>query len=556
MSNETGGFFLTFNGEIFNYPELRSELEAKGYRFRSQTDTEVVLHAYEEWGEQCVTRFNGMWAFAIWDQRRRQMFCSRDRFGIKPFYYHLDHDSFVFASEIKGILPALNRRPGVHDGALRDYLMEGVLCQTNETFFEGIVRLPAAHNLVVSENRARISRYWDLESRSRKDDYTDPVETFRALLTDAVRLRLRSDVPVGVTLSGGLDSTSILCLTAGITGSNPPKAFTAVFPGERYDEHRYAQIACQATGSELFTVDYQSRDFLRDLGEVIWSMDYPALEPQVLPRRELMRLAGRHVKVVLEGQGADEMLAGYVARYFAAHFFDELRNNRTGRDFLDLFSSAWRIRAAYGTRAWAAILGQVVPGSSSLLRSLRRTKASDAYTREFVRAHPRRIAQQRRTPFEDRLTNLLYFDFSTGILPMLLKFGDALSMAASVECRFPFLDHRLVEFVFSLPPQHKLRGTHSKGILRQAMAGIIPEQVRRRSDKVGFYTPYARWLAGCMDDGVRPLLLSKRCKERGILHPGRVEKLLKQQASGKLHAEFSIFRWVSLELWFRLFIDG
>lgn len=559
MSNGTNDIFLVFNGEIFNYLELRDELAAKGHSFRSRTDTEVIIHAYEEWGADCVTRFNGMWALALWDQRRQQMFCSRDRFGIKPFYYYLDPSVFVFASEIKAILPALDSRPGADHGVLSDYLIDGTLCRTENTFFQGIRRLPPAHNLIVSASGIRTNQYWNYTTRSRIYDQTQPVETFRELLTDAVGLRLRSDVPVGIALSGGIDSSSILALAGTLMGPNRPKSFTAVFPGESYNEHEYARIAAQAAGSELFCVDYQPRQFMEDLSQVIWNMDYPALEGQVLSRSKLMRLASRHVKVVLEGQGADEMLAGYVSRYFAPYLFDEIAG--AGRkphalSLRQLLGSCRDVHRSYGGRAYQGLLRHLAPRSLSL-RAFRHLSASNrVYSPDFTRLNPGHPEELEKGPFEDRLTNLLHFDFAKGILPMLLKFGDALSMAFSVESRVPFLDHRLVEYVFSLPAHHKLQGSHSKVILRQAMAGVIPEQILRRTDKVGFRTPLARWIGECMEDGVRPLLLSKQCRERGIFDGDKIERLLTQQARGEAHAETAIFRWISVELWFRLFIDG
>jgi asparagine synthase (glutamine-hydrolysing) len=559
MSNETNDIFVVFNGEIFNYLELRGDLAARGHLFHSHSDTEVIVHAYEEWGSDCVTRFNGMWALVIWDQRRREMFCSRDRFGIKPFYYHLDETVFLFASEIKGILPALNGRPSANLPVLGDYLIGGSLCRTEDTFFDGIQRLPPAHNLIVSATETQTRRYWSCQTQSQSYDEAQPVRTFRDLLGDAVQLRLRSDVPVGIALSGGLDSSSILGLAGALMGPARLKAFTAVFPGESFNEFEYARLASAATGAELFSIDYQPRRFLEDLRQVIWSMDYPSLDGQVLSRWEIMRLAGRHVKVILEGQGADEMLAGYVVRYFAPYLFDELTVravNQSGLSFRELFGACRDIHHRYGGHAYVELLRHLAPRSLPRRPFLNIWASNRVYTPEFSRLKPGRREPLEEGPFGDRLTNRLHFDLTTGILPSLLKFGDALSMAFSVESRLPFLDHRLVEFVFGLPAHHKLRGSQSKGILRQAMAGVIPERIRCRNDKIGFQTPLARWIGGCMEEGVRPLLLSKRCRERGIFDGNRIGKLLTWQARGQVEIAYAIFRWVSVELWFRLFIDG
>lgn len=563
ISNETSDIFAVFNGEIFNYLELRGELAAKGHVFRSQTDTEVIVHAYEEWGPDCVSRFNGMWALALWDQRKRELFCSRDRFGIKPFYYHLDDEVFLFASEIKGILVALDTRPRANYSVLGNYLLDASLCHTPDTFFEGIKSLESSHNLLVSSAGVRTHRYWDYHTQSQAYDDHRPVETFHDLLDDAVKLRLRSDVPVGIALSGGLDSTSLLACAARWTDAHNLTAFTVVFPGEPFDESEYAQLACHEIGAELLRIEYQPERFMEDLRCVTWSLDYPALDAQVLPRWRLMRLASRHVKVILEGQGADEMLAGYVTRYFGTYLVDELARMKSGRrlpTLKKLLASTREMYRQHGGAVYLGLLRRLAPEALLRRNFLRRCERALArnrvYSREFSDLCGSPAEAPRAPEFEDRLTDLMHYDHSTWILPRLLKFGDALSMASSLESRVPFLDHRLVEFVFRLPVHHKLNGAVSKGILRDAMTGAIPERILSRKDKIGFRTPLSRWILDAMDSGVRPLLTSSRSKERGIFDLKKVERILAQHAEGGADAARSIFQWVSVELWFRLFIDG
>lgn len=556
--NETGDISVVFNGEIFNHIELRHELAARGHVFRSHTDTEVIVHAYEEWGADCVTRFNGMWALALWDQRRREMFCSRDRFGIKPFYYRLDADTFLFASEIKALLPALDGRPSPDYGALGDYLVEGTLCRSTDTFFDGVKRLEPAHSMVVSSGAVRSIRYWDYLSRGETRDESKPVEAFRGLLDDAVRLRLRGDVPAGIALSGGLDSTSVLALAAPHATAGRIKAFTAVFPGASFDEQKHARLAARELGAELFCVEDESGGFIDDLRRIVWHMDYPALDGQVFSRWRLMRLASRHVKVILEGQGADEMLAGYIDKYFLSSALDALGGMGLGES-LDTLGKLWEgfrhVFLRNGWPGWARKQWRSLPFGPRNLSEKARVRRR-ACTPEFLRLRPVRRKTPPDRPFPDRLTNALHYDHAIGILPRLLKFGDALSMAFSVESRVPFLDHRLVEFVFRLPPRDKLDGAVSKCILREAMAGVIPEQIRARRDKIGFRTPVGRWIRHNMDSGIRPLLLSDRCRKRGVLDVKEVERILALHANRRARAEQAIFRWVSTELWFRLFIDG
>jgi len=559
MANEEQNLFVVFNGEIFNYVELRDELTGCGHTFRTRSDTEVILHAYEEWGGECVTRFNGMWALAIWDQSKREMFCSRDRFGIKPFYYRLDDSAFIFASEIKAILPALEGRPRANYSVLADFLIDGSLCRTGDTFFEGIQRLPPAYNLTVSAREVRLSRYWDYPDAESLASEKEPVEAFRHLLDDAIRLRLRSDVPVGVALSGGMDSSSILALASSQPGSTRMQAFTAVFPGQPYDESEYAEIAARASGSELFRIDDQTPNFMEDLKQIVWTMDYPAIDAQVMCRWRLMHLASQHVKVLLEGQGADEMLAGYPIRYFAPYLLDDLGNRVRGRrelPFRELMNASRAVHRQYGKWAWEGFIREFAPTWLPLRRLRRLRPQGVAYTREFGSMNPSRPETLHRAIYQDRLTDLMHFDHATGILPMLLKFGDALSMAFSVESRLPFLDHRLVEFVFRLPRHHKMYGLESKVILRKAMTGHVPEPILARKDKVGFRVPVERWIAENMNSSIRPTLLSKRCLDRGIFDPRKLQKLFDRYARGEGRLERSFFRWTSVELWFRMFIDG
>ncbi len=557
LRNERADLFVVCNGEIFNYLELRDELAARGHVFRSHTDTEVIVHAYEEWGEDCVTRFNGMWAFALWDQRERRLFCSRDRFGIKPFYYHLDDNLFLFASEIKGLLPALGARPRANYAVLGDYLLRQALCHAPETFFEGIRRLEPAHHLTVTAEGARASRYWDYRTRSQTYDDRRPVETFRALLDDAVRLRLRSDVPVGLALSGGLDSTSVLACVARRTGGHPIKAFTAVFPGERFDESEYARLASSELGAELHCVEYRPEHFIEDLRDITWHLDYPTTDSQVLPRWQIMRAASRAVKVILEGQGADEMLAGYLGRYFGPYLLDELGRLKAGRRLARLKKLIGSCRDTWRSQGRSLGGGLWRYGVARARSAWTGMSASHCvYTREFLDLHSNHPPAPWARQFEDRLTNLMHFDHAVNYLPFLLKLGDALSMAFSLESRLPYLDHRLVEFVFQLPVEYKMDGALSKGILRSAMAGAIPERIRNRRDKVGFYTPISQWITRCMDSDIRPLLLSARCRDRGLFDMKKMEQVLSRQHRGRSRMEYYIFQWLSVELWFRLFIDG
>ncbi len=557
LHNETRDVFIVFNGEIYNHIELKQTLAARGHQFVSATDTEVIVHAYEEWSEDCVGQFNGMWALAIWNQRKRELFCSRDRFGVKPFYYFLTDDVFIFASEIKAILPALDGCPSPDGGVIYDYLLRGELCYGPETFFERIKRLEPAHNLTISANSVKKQRYWNYRARSHEYDYSRPIDTFRELFQDAVSLRLRSDVPVGMALSGGLDSTSVLAAARKHRG-DAIKSFSAIFPGYEYDESRYAQLAARHFGSELFCIDYQPNRLVHELERVIWYMDYPALFGQILSRWEIMRLASRHVKVILEGQGGDELLAGYVDRYFGHYALDEICHLKPGHlvhSLKDLWASARNRYRWDGPGPYYNLIKDFAAHFN--WRIIRPTVARRAVNPEFKKAfHASSTYRSLDRPFEHDLNNALYHDHAQRTLPMLLKFGDAISMAFSVESRVPFLDYRLVEFVFALPYYHKFSGSTSKCLLREAFQDILPQEILAREDKVGFVTPRAQWLKNCMETEIKPLLLSDRTRARKIFNVEEMSRLLDKYMRGQTNISRSVFRWVSIELWYRLYIDG
>jgi asparagine synthase (glutamine-hydrolysing) len=557
MTNEARDIFLTFNGEVYNYVELRTELRGRGHRFVSESDTEVVVHAYEEWGPACVRRFNGMWAFALWDQPRRRLFCSRDRFGAKPFYYRLDDGLFVFGSEIKAILAALEGRPSPHWPTIVAFLTAGLVCHTVDTFFDGIARLPAAHNLLISRDRVELIRYWDYTDQSHVYDYRRPGATFAELFDDAIRLRLRSDVPVGIALSGGIDSASVTAVARQHHRASL-KAFTAEFPGKPYDERCFAELVATRFDAELHPVAYRPTSILEDLRHVIWHMDYPTPHSQILPRWHLMRLAAQHVKVVLEGQGSDEMLAGYPFRYFPHHVAHEL-TMLTPRDFVRrggrLIAAGARMSYRLGSDAIPLALGLVAPALSRLLGPVRLRE--DVISPELRALLPRASRQaDLNGPFSDALTRALHADHSRDMLPQLLKFGDAISMAHSIEARMPFLDYRLVEFVFRLPARDKLDGVTTKVILKRALGGTLPPEIVARREKVGFQTPIEEWLATAIDREIRPLLLSPEARRRGVFDHRALVRALDRFPWGGRSVALLVFRWLALEVWFRLFIDA
>jgi len=547
IANETGDVFVVFNGAIHNYVELRRELEALGHVFRSKTDTEVIVHAYEEWGEACAGRFNGMWAYVIWDSRRRRLVCSRDRFGIKPLYIARRGDTFFFASEAKAILASGEVPATPNLEFLSRFVTSRTPAEGQQSAFADIAQVPAAHNLVLTRDGFEETAYWSYGDQSESYDFSRPEATFRALLDDSIRLRRRADVPLAVLLSGGLDSSSILALAAQQSGAGGMEAFTATFPGYEHDERRHAETMAAAAGIKLNLVECGADNFMEDLDATTWHMDCPVSQGQVLSRWRLLKAVSERARVVFEGQGADEMLAGYPHLYIRAYLRAELeamtpwsaprRLKRIRDTFTDLNPGALRRefrRRFRRLKPGVAILSKDFSGASRIPRD---PKGKDA------------------PGFSDPLKRILHRHHAVRMLPYLLHFGDAISMAHSVESRLPFLDHRLVEFSFALPFDMLMRGGTTKHVLREALAADLPPAICRRRDKVGFATPVGAWLRPLFKEVVRPTLTSRRFRERGLFNPSGIDHLLDQFENAGQGGQ-DLFRCLAIERWYRQFVDG
>jgi asparagine synthase (glutamine-hydrolysing) len=511
LSTADGKCWITYNGELFNYLELRQELEAAGHRFLTRSDTEVVVAAYQAWGAGCLDRFIGMFAFAIWDGGR--LFLARDRFGEKPLYYCRQPQRFLFASEIKALLVEVDPEPCVDD---RFPVMEAAL--EPDTLFRGIVALEPAHYLIFDGVDVVVRRYWSLpEGPLETRPPSDLVEELRALIADAVRLRMRSDVPVGLFLSGGLDSS----LLAGL--ARPPKIFTCHLPyGSAFDESAYASVMAETLEAERHVVSVTAQDFERDYPKVIWHLEQPIATTSSIAEFALARLASRHVKVAIGGQGADEAFGGYV-RYLLLVEERRLAEAPMLREYQPLARVLW---------------GDDVFGlpADRYFQLIRRGVGAD----EAIRARVRSIFARKGSLVD----HMGAADFAL-TFPSLITMNDRAAAAFGVENRTPFLDHRVVEFAFRLPMALKIDGWKTKAILRQVARGIVPDAIVDRPDKKGLGVPVGRWLTGELKDWAREL--SESLSRRGIeLTPTANRGLFDR----------TLFTRVSLELWFRTFIDG
>jgi len=548
MVNHNRTLWIVFNGEIYNYPELKSEL--RQYPYRSRTDTEIILAAYERWGESCVEHFVGMFAFALWDERTRSLFCARDRLGIKPFHYAWHNKNFFFASEIKAILaadfPAAPNRQ-----TWSTYLNHGIYDHDTETFFAGIYALAPGHTLKVESGDLRIRRYWDLpslaaEPLSFSDD--EAGAQLLGLLKESIRLRLRSDVPLGVNLSGGLDSSSLMVVMDSILPEQGEvQTFTASFSDPKYDEQDFVeQVPCRSHWSRhLQRLDHQK--IWSMTGEALWHQEAPFGGIATLAYHHLHRLAYEcGVTVLLEGQGVDEMLAGY--EYFRPyHYLDLLEQGRWQELRQELSTSGngadWQINAMRTLRAGGG-LNVYQDGTAHL-----QTQCILPDVRELA-AKPLEFPQ----PFDTHLANALYRDLRYTKLPRVLRMNDRLSMAFSRELREPYLDHRLVEFLFRLPGHQKIRMGQSKFLLRHAVAGQLPDCVRN-TGKRGVVTPQREWLRTVLKPQVEEILRSYSFAQRGLFDVKEVQRSYARFCAGEGENAFFIWQWINAELWWRMFID-
>ena len=567
MSNEDGSLWIVFNGEIYNYLELRREL-IRHHVFRTESDTEVLLHLYEEVGERCLERLNGMFAFAIWDVRLKRLFAARDRLGIKPFYWCLDGERFCFASEPKALIAAGMAEPHPDQEGLLQYLTFQ-FCLGERTLFKNIAKLEPGHFLTFRpfvDASPSIASYWnfnhDIDTHHTEEYYT---ENLLFLLQDSVRLQLRSDVPVGAHLSGGMDSSTVVCLAAPLYGGQF-HTFTGAFrEGPEYDETGYARAVAEHVGSKHNEIWPSAQNFADVMPWLIYMMDEPAAGPGVFPQYFVSKLARENVKVVLGGQGGDEIFGGYV-RYLAAYLEQCLKGAIFGtqeqgkylvtwdsilpnlsllRQYQPLLQSFWRDGLFEDMDRRYFRLVDRSDGVESLIAP--DIWNGDGRSRTF-QAFQEIFNDSAAKSYFDKMTN---FDLKT-LLPALLQVEDRTSMSVSLESRVPLLDHRIADLVTRMPPTIRFKGGDTKRVFREAVHNLVPEVVRNRRDKMGFPVPFTQWLREPLRDFVGDILLSSRARQRGLYQTSAVETLISREQ------KFGRQTWglLCLELWFRAFVDG
>ena len=554
MVSADGRHVLVFNGEIYNFLELREELRQLGHQFRSTGDTEVLLEAFAQWGPACVDRFNGMFAFAIYDRVARTLVMSRDRFGKKPYFYYSNGRVLLFASEIKAILASGHYLgKGTNWRVAMRYLRDGDLDLSQETFFEDIYRLlPGTIRTITLDGTLKEEyRFWSV-SHLADAPPEDPSAAFAETFTDAVKIRMRSDVPVGVFLSGGLDSTAILSTIAdlrreqGFDGAAGLHAFS--YMSKDHDESRYIADTLKLTGATFDEVSLEPQRLWSVLEQVVAYHDEPVHSPTALIGFELSRrAAAAGVKVILNGQGADESLAGYW-NYVRAYWTELARAGRLKTLWSEI-SVYCRMHGRSRQTETKVVFRRILARAARELAGRPPLSASMPALPSWFSIAEMTDAPLHETPRSPTLREATAFSMNMKPLPLYLRVEDRNSMAHGVEVRLPFLDYRLVKLAFSLPAEWKVRGPWNKYVLREAMRGRIPETVRSRIDKMGFPTSGRRWLAHDWYEAVRDLFQSRAVRERGILNTPILLRMLEQHRRGEENFERVLFRAAQFELW-------
>ena len=556
IANEDGSVQIVFNGEIYNFKKLRNQLIALGHIFKTNSDTETIVHAYEEYGEQCVGLFRGMFSFAIWDAKLERLFLARDRFGKKPLFIRKESDTLIFASEIKSLLVTARVDASVDDSAIQDYLLYRYV-PAPRTLFRNIAKLPPGSYAVWQDGQLRTERYYspaDLQPYRRSEHLEDPVGSFLEYLDDAVSCRMISDVPFGAFLSGGIDSSAIVGLMARHS-ELPVKTFSVGFAESQYSELDYARVIAEQFATDHHELVISESDLMDKLPELVHFRDAPIAEPSDIPIYLLAKEARKTVKMVLTGEGSDEMLGGY-----PKHVYER-------------FTRYYQVIPGLLRRRALEPLVQRLPYRFRRAKTAIATMGIDDYSERMARwfgAVSRREikqlvlnggSQKHLTPDwqeyqsgpRSDLRSILSFDQTSWLPDNLLERGDRMTMAASLEARMPFMDHELSEFASSLPDRFRVRGLTTKWLLRKAMTRLLPRAILDRP-KVGFRVPVNEWFRGPMRDYLHDHLTSASSMTRNYYNVDELNRLLKEHLSGRQNHEKLLWCLLNLEIWHRVYL--
>ena len=558
MRTPDGRFWLIFNGEVYNYVELRRELEAQGHQFSSNADTEVVLAAYRAWGERCLERFVGMWALAIWDVSERKLFLARDPFGIKPLYIKRTGDGLLFASEIKALIDLPEPTRVADRAAVFDYLRLGLTDHTSATLFAGVEHLPPAHSLTIRADepqRAQAARYWAPTAGRQSLSFSDAAEGLAEIFRRNVRLHLRSDVPVGTALSGGIDSSAIVSTIRAVDPAARLSTFSFIPDDESVNEERWIDLMNDRIRADVHKVRPLAGDIVKDIDQLIWSQDEPFGSTSIYAQNRIFRMVADHgVRVMLDGQGADEMLGGYQS-FFAARWAGDVRRGA-------LASSARFMRnisALPGVRSRSVALeaaGLLIPSriQGPLRHMVGREALPSWLNAEYFRGFDPAAAMRKRGSNDGRgLRGALLDSLTRTSLPRLLRYEDRNSMAHSIESRVPFLTTELADFVLSLPEDYIIsEDATTKAVFRQAMRGVVPDAILDRRDKIGFATPETNWMR-VLRPWISRVLQSERVKTIPAVDAAVASRDIERALGGETAWQPWMWRWINFIRWVERF---
>jgi len=546
MFSDDASLVMIFNGEVFNYVEIKNELKDK-YTFHTGTDTEVILKAYQEWGEDCLDKLNGMFAFVIYNTRTKEVFAARDRFGIKPFYYYQDEHRFIFASEIKSILPLLEQKEA-NDPIILDYLLYNRTDHTSQTFFKGIFKMQHGSCLQIKEKQVEFKSWYVLKDKIREQKALSPAQ-YRALFDDSLKLRLRADVPVGVSLSGGIDSSSIVTTLINDFNLKELITFSAVYgKDEPTDESEYID-EFKSMVKHMFYTSPGADDFYNDFDTFIEAHNEPVPDIGPYAQFKVMELAAKHVTVTLDGQGADEQLAGY--HYFFGSYYKELlKKLKLGRFFIENIEYFKKHKS---TTALKYMLYYLLPDK---MQSSLNSHKFPSINKAFIQQHAGTNEINKMLYAPKDLTDSLvqHFEYK---LEHLLRWEDLNSMHFSIESRVPFLDYRLVEATIATPSTSKIYKGETKHILREALKDILPEKITQRKDKKGFTNPRAKWFkTEQFKQFIDTMLASDSFASRPYFDAEVAKSQYQKHLNGDGDYSKEIWKWINLEIWLRKFIDN
>lgn len=545
MFDEEGKYVIVFNGEIYNYIEIRHELKDK-YSFKSGTDTEVILAAYIEWGEDCLAKFNGMFAFAIYNVKNKEIFIARDRFGIKPFYYFHDKERFVFASEIKSILPILNKKEP-NNKIIFDYLMFNRTDHSEDTFFKNIKKLQHGSWLKIKDDKLIFHRWYKLSDKISEEKKITP-EQYKNLFIDSIKLRLRADVPVGVSLSGGIDSSSIVGTIINDFNLSDLNTFSAVFKKDKESDESEFIDAFSSKVRNMHYTSPNSNSFFEDFEIFIDSHNEPVPDIGPYVQFKVMELASKNVTVTLDGQGADEQLAGY-HYFFGSYFIELLKNLKLIKFTSENFQYFKKHKSFKALKFFIYYL--LPPRVQNKLNKREFKSIKSDFISKYCQNHE--INKLLYNPKNMNESLIQHFEYK---LEHLLKWEDLNSMHFSIESRVPFLDHNLVEATISTPSNQKIYKAETKHILREALKDVLPNKILNRMDKKGFSNPRDKWFRSIeFQKYIFKLINSESFKNRGYFDSDIANEQYKNHLTGKINISKEIWKWINLEIWFRKFID-